>query len=194
VPALPSADRRRVPPERAGQPVHIQLHLTLDQLRGLDSDGAAEAAWAARGPAAGPGADCDATIIPVVSGHVDPDVLDRLAAAGLHGTPAAWPGGQVCAADAGISGVAGQVSAARWRRADRAAGQVILRAAADLLSGPPGSRRSCAPGGLNGFVASVSLPLAAAHHERCLQDPVLNHPFSHLWPSPARRAAGQLLG
>jgi hemoglobin len=23
------------------------------------------------------------------------------------------------------------------------------------------------------------LALAAAHHERCLQDPVLNHPFSH---------------
>lgn len=29
-------------------------------------------------------------------------------------------------------------------------------------------------GGEQAFVA-----LAAAHHERCLQDPVLNHPFSH---------------
>jgi hemoglobin len=26
---------------------------------------------------------------------------------------------------------------------------------------------------------SVFLALAAAHHERCLEDPVLNHPFSH---------------
>lgn len=26
---------------------------------------------------------------------------------------------------------------------------------------------------------SAFLALAAAHHERCLQDPVLNHPFSH---------------
>jgi hemoglobin len=26
---------------------------------------------------------------------------------------------------------------------------------------------------------SAFLTLAAAHHERCLQDPVLNHPFSH---------------
>jgi hemoglobin len=26
---------------------------------------------------------------------------------------------------------------------------------------------------------SAFLKLAAAHHERCLQDPVLNHPFSH---------------
>jgi hemoglobin len=29
-------------------------------------------------------------------------------------------------------------------------------------------------GGESAFIA-----LAAAHHERCLQDPVLNHPFSH---------------
>jgi hemoglobin len=27
--------------------------------------------------------------------------------------------------------------------------------------------------------APAFLALAAAHHERCLQDPVLNHPFSH---------------
>lgn len=26
---------------------------------------------------------------------------------------------------------------------------------------------------------SAFLQLAAAHHERCLADPVLNHPFSH---------------
>jgi hemoglobin len=28
------------------------------------------------------------------------------------------------------------------------------------------------------------LALAAAHHERCLQDPVLNHPFSHTDQNP----------
>src|SRR5450755_926467 len=73
-------------PDRAGQSTQIQLHMTLDQLRGLDGAAAAEAAWAARGPAAVPGSDCDASIVPVVSGHVDPAVLDRLAAA-LHGEP-----------------------------------------------------------------------------------------------------------
>ncbi len=31
-----------------------------------------------------------------------------------------------------------------------------------------------AVGGLDAFVR-----LAAAHHQRCLDDPVLNHPFSH---------------
>src|SRR5580692_9276604 len=80
-------------PDRAGQPTQIQLHLTLDQLRGLDGAAAAEAAWAqaawaARGPAAAPGSDCDAVIVPVVSGHVDPAVLDQLTAALLRHDPA----------------------------------------------------------------------------------------------------------
>ena len=83
--ALAEACRRLVGsgclPGRAGQPTQIQLHMTLDQLRGLPGAGHAEAAWAARGPAAGPGSDCDASVVPVVSGHVDPAVLDRLATA-----------------------------------------------------------------------------------------------------------------
>ena len=67
--------------------------MTLDQLRGLDGAAAAEAAWAkaawaARGPAAAPGSDCDAVIVPVVSGHVDPAVLGQLTAALLSHDPA----------------------------------------------------------------------------------------------------------
>src|SRR5450432_1968225 len=88
--ALEEACRRLIGagclPDRAGQPAQIQLHMTLDQLRGLDGAAGAEAAWAARGPAAAPGSDCDATIVPVVSGHVDPAVLDQLAAL-LRGEP-----------------------------------------------------------------------------------------------------------
>ena len=38
------------------------------------------------------------------------------------------------------------------------------------------------------------LALATAHHQRCLDDPVLNHPFSHPGPPPTRPEAGQLLG
>src|SRR5258708_1703109 len=85
--ALEGAMRRLIAsgclPERAGQPTQIQLHLGLDQLRGQPGAADAEAAWA--GPAAAPGADCDATIVPIVTGHVDPDVLDQLAAALLRG-------------------------------------------------------------------------------------------------------------
>ena len=38
------------------------------------------------------------------------------------------------------------------------------------------------------------LALAAAHHQRCLDDPVLNHPFSHPGHPRTRPEAGQLLG
>jgi Domain of unknown function (DUF222)/HNH endonuclease len=89
--ALEDACRRLVGsgclPERAGQPTQIVLHLDLDRLRGQPGAPGAEAAWAGQATA-GPGDDCDAQIVPVVTGRVDPDVLDRLAAALLRGTPA----------------------------------------------------------------------------------------------------------
>jgi len=187
----------------------IQLHMTLDQLRGLDAGGSAEAAWAARGAAAGPGAECDASIVPVVSGHVDPDVLDRLAAALLHGTQldppgtaadgpgsagmpgsfgipgslgtvgsfgmpggADMPGGLGTVGGAGGRGVppghdrpSGEAgvppgeSPLRWRRSERAARQLILRAAADVLSGPAGLAACLRAAPMAGLAASVSLPL-----------------------------------
>lgn len=81
--ALEEACRRLIAagcmPGRAGQPTQIQLHMTLADLLGLSG-----AAAAGAGPAAGPGHDCDASIAPVVSGHVDPEVLDRLARAGTR--------------------------------------------------------------------------------------------------------------
>ncbi|HEY2127636.1 MAG TPA: DUF222 domain-containing protein, partial [Streptosporangiaceae bacterium] len=88
-------------PGRAGQPTHIQLHLTLDQLRGLPGAAGAEAAWttaqaaqeaaeAARAAAEGQpgwltgraaqGYACDAAITPIVTGRVDQAALAALAA------------------------------------------------------------------------------------------------------------------
>jgi len=81
--ALEEACRRLIAagmvPDRAGQPTQVQVHMTLSQLRGLSGDSASEAAWAAAragqpGWLAGPEADaaaCDATVVPVVTGHVD---------------------------------------------------------------------------------------------------------------------------
>ena len=140
-------------PDRAGQPTQIVLHMDLDRLRGLPGAPGAEAAWAGQATA-GPGDDCDAQIVPVVTGRVDPGVLDRLAAALLHGTPAA-PG------RAGTPEQPGDpaADAARQARGERAARRMIVKAAADLLSGPGGLaaclRTRLAPG----MVASVSLPL-----------------------------------
>ena len=126
-------------PRRAGQPTQIQLHLTLDQLRGLPGAAAAEAAWAGPAPA-GPGYDCDATIVPVVTGHIDPDVLDGLAAALRPGRD-------------------GAAEAARRRRVAQAVRQIVLAHAADLMSGPAGLAAYLRTGLLNGPAAAPSLPL-----------------------------------
>ena len=161
--ALEDACRRLIGsgclPERAGQPTQIVLHMDLDRLRGLPGAPEAEAAWAGQATA-GPGDDCDAQIVPIVTGRVDPGVLDRLAAVLLHGTP----GGPGQAGPAGPDRAAtpnqpGDADSARRARAERAARRLILKAAADLLSGPGGLasylRTRLAPG----TVASVSLPL-----------------------------------
>jgi Domain of unknown function (DUF222) len=73
-------------PDRAGQPTQIQLHIPLSQLRQMPGASEAEAAWlAARagdpGYLAGKDAEavaCDATMIPVVTGHIDWDTADRM--------------------------------------------------------------------------------------------------------------------
>jgi hypothetical protein len=84
--ALEEACRRLIAsgclPQRAGQPTQIQLHMTLDQLRG--EPGAAGLASSWPGAPAGPGYDCDASIVPVVTGHVDQEVVDQLANALLR--------------------------------------------------------------------------------------------------------------
>ncbi len=158
--------------DRAGQPTQIQLFMTLDQLRRLAADGAgddAPGAPAAAGPArptdaglpadagvlpgpgapAGPGADCDATIVPIVTGNVDTEVLGRLARA-LFRPPADASGRNGGRRDRA------ELSAVPHRNAARG---LILRYAADLLSGPAGLAAYLRTGYLDGPAASVSLPL-----------------------------------
>jgi len=103
--ALEDAMRRLVAsgllPERAGQPVRVWAHVSLAELRALDDGsvlqqewiGEMAIRWAARRAAAsqtgGDGAAwldgkavravaCDATVIHVVTGQIDPGVLDEL--------------------------------------------------------------------------------------------------------------------
>lgn len=71
----------------SGQPAQIQLHMTLQQLLGMAGSEQATVPWAGNGVTAPPGADCDASIAPVVNGHVDQDVLAELVAALLAGNP-----------------------------------------------------------------------------------------------------------
>jgi len=110
--ALEEACRRlmaaQMVPGRAGQPTQALVHITLAQLRNLPGASETEAAWRAAAAAHGPGwltgpdadaAACDATIPPIVTGHVDPAALDRLTEAflALHshgGSPVGSPVGQ----------------------------------------------------------------------------------------------------
>jgi hypothetical protein len=92
-------------PQRAGQPVHLQLQITLEQLWALAGGTGPGAGWAAR--AAGSGLSdaevqalaCDATIFPVVTGQVDNAALDTLVQLFLpatgHGQPAPPAGSPV---------------------------------------------------------------------------------------------------
>ena len=126
-------------PGRAGQPTQIILHMNLDRLRGLPGASDAEATFP--GPAAPPGAECDATIVPVVTGHVDPAALDRLTAL-MRGT-----------------NDDDDAETARRRLSAQAARRTVLAAAADVLSGPAGLAAYLRTGILGGAAAAISLPL-----------------------------------
>jgi hypothetical protein len=103
--ALEDAMRRLVAagllPERAGQPVKLWGHISLAELRALDDGSVLQGQWigemavrwaARRAAASQTGSDgaawldgnaagavaCDATIIPVVTGQIDPAALDDL--------------------------------------------------------------------------------------------------------------------
>ena len=154
-------------PGRAGQPTQAQVHITLSQLRNLPGSSDAEAAWraaAARGPGwlNGAGADaagCDATLAPIVTGHVDEAALDRLVEMFLasHGVTGGHEG-RPCGCRCGGCTCPGRTPLPAGTLA-RLRGS-LLAMAADVLSGPGGLaswlRQSQLAGGPG---AGPSLPL-----------------------------------
>jgi hypothetical protein len=109
--ALEDAMRRLVAggllPERAGQPVKVWAHIALAELREMDDGSVLQQEWigemavrwaAHRAAASETGGDggawldgqsahavmCDATLIPVVTGQIDPAALDELVDLCLH--------------------------------------------------------------------------------------------------------------
>ena len=137
-------------PERGGQPAMIQLHMSLDQLLGLDGAAAATAEWAGYGATAPPGADCDATIAPVVTGHIDQDLLARLATDLLR--PDTGPGGRAAASPA-------PASARPVPEPGTAARELILTRATRLLAGPQGLAAWLRTSLMTGPAATSSQPL-----------------------------------
>ncbi|HEY3902678.1 MAG TPA: HNH endonuclease signature motif containing protein, partial [Streptosporangiaceae bacterium] len=104
-------------------------------------------------PIAAPGEECDASIVPIVSGQVDQDLLDQLVAL-LNGRDDADASSSVGeGAETGVAG--GQRIPAD---VDRVRGLIVANAAA-LLSGPRGLASWLRTQTLTGPGATVSLPL-----------------------------------
>jgi hypothetical protein len=183
-------------PGRAAQPTQIILHMTLSQLRDLPGASPAEAAWAAArvsqpGWVSGPEAEaaaCDASVVPMVTGHLDPAALDRLTEIYLatrahtdttshRGTVGASGGGGAvaridkqaghpgnAAGQPGITGATGSpdmtgpTGGALSPYTRDRVRRALLALAADALSGPGGLAAQLRAA-LDGPLAAVSLPL-----------------------------------
>jgi Domain of unknown function (DUF222) len=185
--ALEEACRRLIAaglPDTAGQPTQVQLHMTLDQLRGLPGAADAERSFAAAraagdgtpgwvsGRAAAEGYGCDAQLIPVVTGHLDPAALDAAADRWLAGfrRPDCRCGRCTCPPGppslAGPPGPPGPATAGGppplSPQTMRRVQDTLLAQAAGLLSGPAGLAAFLRTGLLAAqfpAAASVSLPL-----------------------------------
>ncbi len=195
-------------PERAGQPVKVWAHVSLAELRAMDDGSLLETEWvtemrirwsARRAEAAdGNGSDggawldgdaaravsCDAAITPIVTGDVNPGVLDDLIAlclqfAGRGPRCAPQPGPDPARPDGDPAGEPGQASAPASAvvqppgspagppaglallsgMSREAIAQAIIGKAADLLSGPGGLASFLRTRQLGARLAGPSLPL-----------------------------------
>jgi hypothetical protein len=101
-----------------------------------------------------PGADCDATLIPVVTGHLHPDVLEQLASMLLPGEE-----DNVSAVGFGVGGRGSAIAAITAPDPGTAARELILTRATRLLCGPHGLAAWLRVRLTPGPAATISQPL-----------------------------------
>ena len=166
-------------PDRAGAATRALVHIAFAELRALRGASGLEAAWVARAQqdwaghraadalaggdggawlngAAARGAACDALTVPVVTGTVDPAVLDRLL--GLCLQLAGHGRCQPAAPESGMGGGLTEHARAMLQRA-------VIGAAVDLVSGPGGLASVLRTGLLGARLAGPSLPLDVGYAE-----------------------------
>jgi hypothetical protein len=173
--ALQEAMRRLVAgglvPERAGQPVKAWVHVSLAELRALDEDSALEGKWitavrarwaAARAAASVGGSDgaawlegdsaraitCDAMLVPVVTGEVDPGALDDLV--------------QLCVR---LAGHGEDREAPLTAHAREMLERQVIGKAVDLVSGPGGLASFLRRQQLGARLGGPSLPLDVGYSD-----------------------------
>jgi Domain of unknown function (DUF222) len=192
--ALHDAMRRLVAsgllPERAGQPVKVWAHVSLAELRAMDDGSVLQTEWigemtirwaARRAAASQTGSDgaawlegkaaramsCDATIIPVVTGGIDPAALDDLVDLCLqyagHGSSCAGHGSH-CAGSQDSAREPGQTSPRPpTPQALEMLRNAIIGKAVDLVSGPGGLASFLRTRLVDPRLAGPSLPLDVGH-------------------------------
>ena len=181
--------RARLVPARAGADTQAVIHIPLSQLRQLPGAQELEDAWIrARlgedGYLTGQDAQaaaCDAQTVPVVTGTMDPDIIDKMIALAQ------------AAAEAG----AGDASAANARsralspEAWRALRYAMARLAVDLVSGPPGVAAILRRGLLDKPYNTPSLPLDIGYSDSIpahIRRAVLLRDRACAWPRCGRPA------
>ena len=184
--------RGRVVPDRAGADTQAIVHVPISQLRQMPGASELEDAWlrSRLGEPSDPGtaylagkdaevAACDALTVPVVTGHADMTIIDKiialvLAGPGSNGVAPAGPGTAGTAdhntasadsadheASSGASTAAGNAApasaTAAWAR--RALRYAIAGLAIDFVSGPGGLASALRTGLLEHPYSTPSLPL-----------------------------------
>jgi hypothetical protein len=161
--------RAKMVPDRAGAGTQVIAHIALSQLRGAPGgseleDAVIRARLGDGGYLAGKDAaavGCDAQVIPVVTGHADMTVIDKiivLALAAAHPRP-----GQDPAGPAGPAAPAGAPEPGLSPRAWQALRYAVARLAVDFVSGPSGIAAALRTGLLQPPYSTPSLPLDIGH-------------------------------
>ncbi|HEX3514878.1 MAG TPA: DUF222 domain-containing protein [Trebonia sp.] len=198
--------RARLVPDRAGADTQVIAHIPLSQLRAMPGAADLEDAWLRAflgedGYLTGKDAEaaaCDAPTVPVVTGTMDPAVIDqmidlaRTAAEADSGAPG--DAGQT-AGDPGVPGRApspgrprsGPLSPVAWR----ALRYAMARLALDLVSGPAGVAAILRQGLLDQPYDTPSLPLDIGYSDSIpwyIRRAVLLRDRKCAWPRCGRPA------
>jgi uncharacterized protein DUF222/HNH endonuclease len=193
--------RARLVPDRAGADTQVIAHIPLSQLRAMPGAQDLEDAWIrARlgedGYLTGKDAEaaaCDAPTVPVVTGTMNPAVIDQMidlastAAQAQAGAPDAGP----AAGDPGPAGPGRARSQGLSPEAWRALRHAMARLALDLVSGPAGVAAILRQGLLQQPCNTPSLPLDIGYSDSIpwyIRRAVLLRDRKCAWPRCGRPA------
>jgi len=183
--------RARLVPARAGADTQAVIHIPLSQLRQLPGAPELEDAWIrARlgedGYLAGPDAEtaaCDAQTVPVVTGSMDPDVIDKMIGLARTAAEASSPGDTTRTGGARSEAL----SPVAWQ----ALRYAMARLAVDLVSGPAGVAAVLRQGLLDRPYNTPSLPLDIGYSDAIpahIRRAVLLRDRTCAWPRCGRPA------